>query len=98
MELLTSEIIQEPNLIVGFKVLLDNDTLRVIFNSDFWLHKEAVETIEYFMSKIRDMPVSDMLVRSVTQWFKGYLSLCFQTNLASMTYIIGFIKVERQQG
>lgn len=92
MGLLVEDTLSKNN--IGFKIVLEGENLKIIFNRDFYLHKEAVETIEYFMFKIKDMKVTDSLIRQVNQWFKGYLGLCIDTGLLSTQYIVGFIQIK----
>ena len=91
-ELKTKQLIQPLDL--SFAIMIENNNLKVIFNKSFFLHKEAVETIQYFMDSIKNMTVSDSLIKQVTIWFKGFLNLCKQTGLLSYEYITGFILIE----
>ena len=91
-ELKNKQLITELNL--KFAVITEQNKLKVIFNKNFFLHKEAVETIQYFMDSISNLIVTDDLIKQVTIWFKGFLQLCKKTGLLSYEYITGFVLIE----
>lgn len=91
-EFKTKQIITELNL--KFAVITEQNKLKIIFNKDFYLHKEAVETIQYFLDSISNLKATDDLIKQVTIWFKGFLNLCKQTGLLSYEYVTGFILIE----
>ena len=78
-------------------VEIKEDKLSVHFSKDFWLHKEAVETIEIFLNNfVAQQNLTEALVGDVVKWFNNYLGLCFDTGLATTIYHPNFIKIEQK--
>jgi hypothetical protein len=75
----------------------EDDKIAVYFSKDFWLHKEAVETINVFMNEfVSRQPLTEALMGDVVKWFNNYLGLCFDTGLATTIYHPNFIKIEQK--
>lgn len=76
-------------------VTVNQDKLFVHFSEDFWLHKEAFETIKVFMDNfVSCQQITEPLIADVVNWFANYLGLCFDIGCATMLYRPDFIKVE----
>lgn len=78
-------------------VEVQGDKISVHFSKDFWLHKEAVETIKLFMEDfVANQPLTEALVGDVVKWFNNYLGLCFDTGLATTIFHPDFVKIEQK--
>ena len=76
-------------------VITTDDKIKVRFSEDFYIHAEAVETINLFMDNfVSVQPLSESLVGDVVKWFNNYLTLCFDTGLATTVYRPDFTKIE----
>lgn len=77
------------------RVEIKNEKIVVSFSKVFWLHKEAVETINIFMNGfIAQQQLTEALVGDVVKWFNNYLGLCFETGLATTIFHPDFVKIE----
>lgn len=65
-------------------------SIKVEFSRTFYVHKEVVESINYYLEKgVYGKKATDFVLHEIADWFSNFLNLAFKIGIASLDPFTG---------
>ena len=87
---------QIGELPVKVKVYYDDHArlIKIEFSREFYVHKEVVDAINYYLEKgVLGKKATDLVLHDIADWISNYLRLAFKLNIAQLNAFTGCITI-----